>query len=123
MDPVSDPSTHFRHNSVCKGQSSNLSQMFLTPTDIQGQTLPNTSQMPPLYPSQSVNHSMPQMYLSQPLNLSYFPPNQEQFLNMRRPSMAPVPHQTCNQQTSRTTSTSEDEEDSTDMAQKSHGTL
>jgi hypothetical protein len=32
--------------------------------------------------------------------------------------MAPVPQQTYNQQTSRTTSTSEDEEDSTQMAQE-----
>ena len=54
--------------------------------------------------------------LSQPLNLSYFPPNQEQFLNMQRPSMAPAP-QHANTQPSRTTSASEDEEESTCMAQ------
>ena len=57
------------------------------------------------------------MYLSQPLNLSYFPPNREQFLNMRRPSMAPAPQHPNTQQPSRTTSASEDEEESTYMAQ------
>jgi hypothetical protein len=86
--------------------------------------------LPPMYSSQPVTQPVPQMYLSQPLILSHFPPDQEQFLNMQRPSMAPVPQQTCNQHTSRLTSTSEDEQDRTHMVQDvptwfkmSHGRL
>jgi len=105
-----------QHGMQC--QSSNYSQIYLTPTDIHGQTLPTTNLLPPMYPSQPANQLMPQMYLSQPLNLSYFPPNQEQFPNMWRPPMAPVPYQTYNQQNPRMTSTSEDEEDSTHIAQE-----
>jgi hypothetical protein len=100
-----------------QGQSSNHSQMFPTPTDSQGQTLPKANLLPPVYSSQLVNPSMIQMYPSQPLNLSYFPPNQEQFLNMRRPSMAPAPQHPNTQQTSWMTPAGADEEDSTHMAQ------
>jgi len=102
---------------VMQGQSTNPSLMFSTPSSTQGQTLPKASLLPPIYSPQSVNPPMTQMYLSQLLNLSYFPPNRELFLNMRRPSMAPAPQYPNTQQPSRTTSSSEDEEDSTHMAQ------
>jgi hypothetical protein len=36
--------------------------MFLTPTDMEGQDLLIINQTPPMYPSQSANHSMPQMF-------------------------------------------------------------
>ena len=90
------PPLHLQHG--MQDQSSNHSQMFPTSTDTQGQTLSNANLLPPLYSSQPVNQPMLQMYLSQPFNLSYFPPNQEQFLNMRRPSMAPAPQQPYNHQ-------------------------
>ena len=109
------PPLPFQHG--MQGQSSNHSQMFPTPTDTQGQTLLTANLFPPMYSPQLVNPSMTQMYSSQPLNLSYFPPNQEKFLNMRRPSTAPGPQHPNTQQRSRTTSASEDEEDSTHMAQ------
>ena len=102
-----------------QGPSSNHSQMFPTSTNTMFHTLPNAKLLPPLYSSQSVNQPMPQIYRSQPFNLSYFPPNQEQSLNTRRPSIAPAPQQPyTTHQTSRMTSTSEDEEDSPHMAQE-----
>lgn len=91
--------------------------MFPTPPNTQGETLSKANLLPQMYSPQSVNPPTTQMYLSRPLNLFYFPPNREQFLNMRRPSMAPAPQHPNTQQPLRTTSASEDEEDGTHIAQ------
>jgi hypothetical protein len=66
-----------------QGQSTNPSQMYPTQFDAQGHTLPHANHMPAMYSPQPANPPLTQMYLSQPTNLSYFPPNQEQYLNMR----------------------------------------
>jgi hypothetical protein len=99
-------------------QSTNPSQMYLSQTDTQGHTLPHANHMPPMYSPQPANPPLTQIYLSQPTNLSYFPRNQEQYLDMRRPTTSLAQQQSYNLHISRSISTSEDEEDDTHMDQE-----